>query len=240
MDCKQVRDRIAEDPARADAEVAAHVETCPACQAYAARAAEAERRIQQALRFDVRALQTVQRAPAAGGARRRAGSRNGLVAVAAACIAGLALWVGVWIGAGQGPGSEGGGFAALIEQHWYDEPESWIRSDVQVSNVALDAALNGQVRLDLATLGTVTYARSCVVAGLQVPHLVVQGRAGPVMLLLIPQRPVSERLPLQLPREGLGGRLLPHAGGSIAVMGEDGEALDEIERRVAEAVQWTI
>jgi hypothetical protein len=60
------------------------------------------------------------------------------------------------------------------------------------------------------------------------------------MLLLIPHRHVPDSLPLQLPREGIDGRLLPYAGGSIAVMGEDGEAFDEIERRVAAAVQWTI
>jgi hypothetical protein len=242
MDCELARNRIVEDPAHVDPTIELHVAGCPACTAFFARVAEAERRIQKALRFDIAALRTVHAANKARPVKMgRTDKRNGLAALAAACVAGLALWVGVWIGSSRSPAVfDAADFAAVIEAHWYDEPDSWVRSDVQVSNAALDAALDGQARVDLAALGTITYARSCLVDGQWVPHLVLQGSAGPVMLLLIPHRHVPDSLPLQLPREGIDGRLLPYAGGSIAVMGEDGEAFDEIERRVAAAVQWTI
>lgn len=240
MECESARNRIVEDPAHVDPEVEAHVAQCPACTAFSARAAEAERRIQKALRFDVAALRTAHAAQKSPAKIRPTGKRNGLMAVAAACVAGLALWVGVWIGSGSQVVRDGPALAAIIEAHWYDEPDSWIRSDVQVSEVALNAALDGQARVNLAALGTVTYARSCLVGGEWVPHLVLQGSSGPVMVLLLPQRQVSGPLPLRLPQDRIGGRLLPYAGGSIAVMGEDGEAFDDIERRVEAGVQWTI
>jgi hypothetical protein len=79
-----------------------------------------------------------------------------------------------------------------------------------------------------------------LVAGQWVPHLVVQGTEGPVMILLLPPRAIPDTMPLSLPEQRIDGRLLPHGEGSIAVMGRDGEPLEDIGQRALAAVEWTI
>lgn len=224
MDCETFRNLLAEDPARPDPELEQHRVGCSACSAFAARLGEAERRIQQALRFDVAAMQAPPAVP-----RLRSGA---WVGIAASVVAGFALWAVL-----VPPSDEQ--LAAEIVAHWYHEPAAWSRSDVQVSNALLDDVLAGQVAIDLAALGAVSYARSCLVGRRWIPHLVVQGQQGPVMLLLMPERSLTSPIPLELPAENLEGRLVPHGGGSIAVLGEDGEPLQKLEERVTHALSWT-
>lgn len=232
MDCELIRQSIAEDPARRTTEMDLHLAACAPCAAYAGRAATTERRIMAALRFDVGALEQARRGERSP---RRGGRRAVLVAIAAASVAGVAVWFGL---GGPDPGVRS--FAEEVVAHWFEEPDSWIRTDAVVSNVALTSVLEGQARIDISLLGTVTYARSCLVDGQRVPHLVVQGAEGPVMLLLLPGRAVSDSMPLSLPEQRIDGRLLPHGAGSIAILGQDGEPLDEIGRRAVSAVEWTI
>ena len=73
MDCERIRDRLAEDPARLDPEVERHIADCAACAAFAARLIKAEEQIQEALRFDVKALKT---ATNPNPKRRRVGIRS--------------------------------------------------------------------------------------------------------------------------------------------------------------------
>lgn len=231
MNCEETRQRITEDPAHPGEDVTRHVAGCAPCRAFAARAAEAERRILAALRVDVAALRDAHGRHEPPSDRRR----TLLAAVAGAVLAGVAVWLGV-----GAPGLGGrGNLAEEVALHWYEEPESWTRASTAVTPVVLAAALDGRAEVDLGVLGTVTYARSCLVAGEWVPHLVVQGEEGPVMVLLLPRRAVSGPMPLSLPEEALEGRLVPHGDGSIAVLGVDGESLEEIERRAARAVTWT-
>lgn len=231
MDCELIKRAIAEDPALHSADVERHLAGCASCAAYAARAAQAERRILTALRFDVATLgEARHRVPAP----REGGRRTAFAAVAAALVAGAAVWLGLGV-----TGLGGRTFAQEVAEHWFEEPDSWTRTDVVVGDVALASALDGQARIDLGALGRVTYARSCLVAGQWVPHLVVQGVEGPVMLLLLPRRAISDSMPLSLPEQRIDGRLLPHGDGSIAVMGRDGEPLDAVGRRALAAVEWT-
>ena len=235
MDCKTVRDSVEADPAQLDRECAEHLEACDACAAYADRVRSSEWLIHEALRFDVAAL------------KRRAGRRSTgrltvlrrrtvWMSVAAASVAGLALWFGVNVGpvAGDDP------LLAAVVQHWYEEPHSWERTDVQISPASLEAVVSGRAAVDMNRLGLLSYAQSCLVRGEWVPHLVLQGERGPVMVLLLPHERVAEPLPLALPAEGLSGMILPLGEGSVAVMGEAGESIERLRERISAAVEWTI
>jgi hypothetical protein len=235
MDCTEIRERIEADPADLDAVATGHIETCSGCAAYAERLASAERLINQALRFDVGALKQQAAAPRPSGSvviRHRRWS----VAVAAAIVAGIAVWFGLNVG----PGADYAELTAEVAQHWYEEPGSWVTTDVQVSSASLEQVVSGQARIDVAGLGLLSYAQSCYIRGEWVPHLVLQGQAGPVMLLLLPHESVEEPLPLELPEEGLSGVIVPHGNGSIAIMGEDAEPLQPIRDRIDDAVEWFI
>jgi hypothetical protein len=76
----------------------------------------------------------------------------------------------------------------------------------------------------------------CVFEGYVVPHLVVRTARGPVTVLLLRHRSVSERV--QVAEQGYTGIVLPAPHGSIAIVGRDLKDLDGIAQQVFEAVDW--
>jgi hypothetical protein len=86
----------------------------------------------------------------------------------------------------------------------------------------------------------VRYAKLCPFRGKMVAHFVVQGEQGPVTVLLLPNEKVNG--PERVDEDGFVGIIVPlRIGGSIAVVGEPGEAaLEDIQREVAAAVQWRL
>jgi len=150
-----------------------------------------------------------------------------------------AVGVAVWLALTLIPSHDPVRIADAVEQHWYHEPQSWRETAVPVSAAALDSALGDIARVDLSRLSVITYARSCLVNGHWVPHLVVQGDAGPVMLLLMPKESLVEEVPLDLPQEGLRGVIVPTGEGSIAILGEDSESLETVRGDVLRAVEWS-
>lgn len=234
MDCQEYRQRIETDPAWTDEASAEHERDCGSCAAYARRLRESERLINQALRFDVASVREHDRASNAPTPRspvRMTWAMAASVAVAA---------VGVWLVLTFVPSSDPQRLVAAVQDHWYHEPESWVQTSSPVSPATLDTALSGTARVDLDSLNVVSYARSCLVNGRWVPHLVVQGEAGPVMLLLLSREDIDEPLPLDLPQEGLHGLIMPLDEGSIAILGEDEESLESLQEDVSAAVEWTI
>ncbi len=235
MDCTLIRERIESDPARLDDATVAHLQHCTACSAYADRVHNAERLINQALRFDVTALRrSATKTPVADSPWAR--HRVAISGFAAALVLGVAVWFGMQ----ADPNADAAGLVAEVVGHWYEEPGSWVQTDVQVSAASLEQVVSGQAEIDIAELGLLSYAQSCFVRGEWVPHLVLQGEQGPVMLLLLPNEVVDEPLPLELPEEGLSGVIVPHGDGSIAIMGSDSEPMTPIRDRLGASVEWSI
>ena len=85
-------------------------------------------------------------------------------------------------------------------------------------------------------VGTVSYVKLCPFRGTMVAHFVVQGSAGPVTVLLLPNEEVSE--PVIVDEEGFTGTIVSlETGGSIAVVGNQEEQIEDIKNRVAAAVK---
>jgi hypothetical protein len=84
-------------------------------------------------------------------------------------------------------------------------------------------------------LGTVHYAGTCWIHMRLGAHLVLSGEKGPVTVLLLPDQRVAGRIPIR--DRSLRGIIVPVEWGSIAIVGEPGEALDVIERRLRHAVR---
>lgn len=227
MDCETFRERLCTDPAATDAALAQHESGCSACRAFAQRVRRAEELIQRAVRFEP--------AAATGAAQRVSAMTNRRLAwggLAAAFIAAISLW----FAATTSRPTSTELLVAEVLAHWNHEPDSWVVTSAGVEPVVLEHVLAGQVRIDLASLGRISYANSCRVAGQWMSHLVVQSEQGPVMLLLIPEQQVDAPIPLRLPEQGLGGSLRPLGNGSIAVLGEDAQSLEQIERRIDAAI----
>lgn len=231
MHCETLRQRLTEDPARRDVEFDRHAESCAACAAYRARLLRAETLIHAAVSFDVAAVRAD---------RGRAQRRRFPWAVASGIAAGLLVGVTIW-GLFSAVNLTPETLAVEVAQHWYHEPDSWVESQDPVSEELLTRVLDGEVELDMAGMRTVSYARTCWVAGEWIPHLVVQGDAGPYMVLLMPGRVLESPVGLELGDEDLSGHIIPAGRGSVAVLG--GGQADEIERieaSIIAAVDWTI
>lgn len=226
MDCETFRERLCIDPAELDTALGAHEAQCAACRAFAARIRRTEQLLQRALRFEPSAA-------GGSGARVSAATRRRLAwaAIAVAAIGGVSLWFAAT--AGRPTPTEH--LAAAVLEHWGHEPNAWVVTDVDVDPLVLERVLAGNATIDLASLGRVSYAHTCRVAGKWMPHLVLQTEAGPVMLLLIPEQRVESPVPLRLPDDRLGGMLRGLGRGSIAVLGDDAQ-LAPVERRIDAAI----
>jgi Protein of unknown function (DUF3379) len=234
MNCEAVRERLAAEPSRHDAEVERHLAGCAPCRAFRVRLLNAENLIDRALKVDVGALRSRGLAAAPAAARSRRMAVASFVAVAG--LGALTAW-GLSVCRSQ---SDSGDLALDVVQHWYREPESWVKSDTGVSSEALAGVLAGSARIDRSRLATITFVKSCHVGSEQVPHLVVQGDDGPYMVLLLAGVRLENPVPLELREEGLAGEILPAGAGSIAVLGSDSPELGRLEREIISAVDWTI
>lgn len=128
--------------------------------------------------------------------------------------------------------------AAEVVEHLDHEPGSRVITSTPVAERRLASVVNENGVSVTDGLGLVTYARSCVINGKTVPHLVIQGRNGPVTLLLMPGEPVKSAVPLT--GENINGVILPVGDGSIAIVGEKDENLEAIEKQVVDSVTWSI
>ncbi len=231
MECTEFRQLIGADPAGSDPRAEEHARSCSACQAYAQRLRASEELIGTALRFDVQELKSnaeLQR-------RRPAHQRLWAIAgTAAAVVAVVAIWALVR------PSGEDGALVADVAEHWFHEPYSWVVTDVSVPEAKLRDVVANKARLDLARLGSITYATSCFFRGRWVPHLVVQGQAGPIMVLLLPDEPLGEAERVSIPEQGLAGVIVPHGSGSVAILGTAAEPMEPVQKSLLEAVEWSI
>lgn len=230
MDCEQFRTEIEADPAELTAGAAAHEAQCAECAAYAERMRNAEALIARALRFDVAAV----RRGAVPSPRRVRSLGAGWLAVAAALVGGVAVWLGEHYESRADPDQ----LVAAVIEHWPLEPESWVVTHDAVAQSAFEQVTSSQARIDRDRLGLVSYAHLCYVDGHWIPHLVVQGKAGPVMVLLLPGEELGSQRAFTLPSARLKGILIPLGKGTVAVLGTDQEPLEPLRERVSAAVHW--
>lgn len=195
--------------------------------------ADFEALLSRALRIDVPAELPVKKAPARRGQWR-------WLAVAAAVVLAVGLSVRWLQYYGYLPT---GDLAGDVVAHIHHEPDA-VRVPVVSAKSALPAAdveavvLAGGAHLEHLQ-PMVRYARLCPFRGETVAHLVVQGEAGPVTVLLLPHEKVDHPVPVN--EDGFVGTIAPlESGGSIAVIGEPGESLTEIQKQVAAAVRWRL
>ena len=111
-------------------------------------------------------------------------------------------------------------------------------TDVSVSEAQFTRVMNPEIGTMDRGLGLVSYAQSCIINGVKIPHLVIQGKNGPITLLLMPNEMVSSAV--QLSGENVNGVILPVGDGSIAIIGGREERIEELEQRVMDSVEWSI
>jgi len=243
MNCEDYREAIAADPSESFEDGAAHVAACESCSAYRAEMRALDDKIARALAIDVPALQIPDLPPIGEDDEnvvnlpfRRVSIISTPAWIGIAASFALAAIIGMQF-VGNGPANDQQ-LAAEVLAHLDHEPGALLVTNVSVSDEQFARVINPAVGTMDRGVGLVTYARTCIINGMSIPHLVIQGEHGPVTLLLMPNEMVSS--PVSLSGESVNGVILPHGNGSIAIIGERNERIQDLEQRVVDSVEWSI
>lgn len=233
MNCDDYRQAISAEPHFDRG--AGHIAGCESCRDYREEMLALDARIARALAIEVPPLGMPELQDVDTGKVTRIGRRRlsppAWLAVAATIV--LASFVGLRLF------DAGDGEASLPEQILAHLPHESFA--VKVSDKAVPAdRLRSVVAADVARFDSgsalITYAQTCEINGRDVPHLVMQGENGPVVIILMPEESVEAALPFG---DGtVQGIILPVGGGSIAIVGSPGESFDDVERTVLNSVTW--
>jgi hypothetical protein len=248
MNCNEYREAIAADPSESSHGGAAHAAGCEQCRNYRQEMRALDERMALALAIEVPELKMPELPPIEADSGSRSGAT--LSGLRASRFRSPPLWAGLAAAAVVAavlvtgfPERERGG-QDLVDQivaHMDHEEASRRVTSVPVATPTLDKVVRPQVSAMDRDIGLITYAMSCVINGRTVPHLVIQGRSGPVTLILLADETIDAPIPLS--GDNVHGVLLPVGSGSIAVIGQREDQLDEIGqigRKLAESVEWTI
>jgi hypothetical protein len=232
MKCEDYRQAIGAEPAFEDA--GEHAAACPACRDYRDEILALDGDIRRALSIRVPGLRMPYLPAGQDPAVLR--PRRGLAAgtwLALAATVVVAVAAGVLLSARDGGATLGEQVLAHLDHH----PAHLGVTGEVVADDLLESVIPAGVSSLRHQAGVVTYAQSCVINGHLVPHLVVQGRNGPVTIILMPDDPVERAVTLS--GDHVAGVILPVGGGSIAIVGGRDEPLEAIEQEVLNSVTWT-
>ncbi|MEN7344374.1 MAG: DUF3379 family protein [Pseudomonadota bacterium] len=129
--------------------------------------------------------------------------------------------------------------AEMIEALGPEITSSMVQTDLRVSTEQVSQVLSPVGALMDVAPGPISYAKSCVVNGELVPHLVVQTENGPVTILVMPNVMVDG--PKSIMRGGYEGVILPAGeGGSVAIIGRDKESVEAVRASSGESLGFSI
>lgn len=253
MNCDDYKEAIAADPSESFADGAEHIAACASCAEYKAEMLALNESIAKALSFDVPELH-IPDLPELDGEdenvvnlpfkRKSPVTMPAWIGIAAGFA--LAAFLGVQFLATDvtdiadiaDSSDKDLLLATQVLAHLDHEPGALLLTNTEVAEERLAKVVNSDVGTMDRDIGLVTYAMSCKINGRTIPHLVIQGEKGPITLLLMPEEMVTMLVPLT--GESINGVILPMGNGSIAIVGERDERLDEIQERVVNSVEWSI
>ena len=226
MNCLEFRRCVGAEPSASSAGIDAHRAECPACARYQDELQAMDAVIGRALTVDAARIRKRDTAVLPAGSASR---RPRWLALAASIVVGISVGIALWVAAPRPS------LAREVIGHVLHEPDA-MSGTVPVTQATLAGVLDPEGTRLRPGLGDVTFAMRCVFEGYVVPHLVVRTARGPVTVLLLRHRSVSERV--HVAEQGYTGIVLPAPRGSIAIVGRDLKDLDGIAQQVFEAVDW--
>jgi len=243
MNCEDYREAIAAEPSESFEGGAEHVAACASCSAYRAEMRALNDTIARALAIEVPELKLPDLPPIGEEDEnvvnmpfRRVSRITTPAWIGIAASFALAAVIGVQL-IGNGAVHD----QLLAEQvlaHLDHEPWALKVTDVAVSDKQFNRVVNPAIGTMDRNVGLVSYAQTCIINGMNIPHLVIQGEKGPITLLLMPNEMVSS--PVILSGESVNGVIFPVGDGSIAIIGERDERIEELKQRVMDSVEWSI
>jgi len=235
MNCDEYREALGADPSFDGG--AAHRNECADCRAYQGEMLLLDAQIRRALAIDVPDFTL----PDLGGVstdnvvtllERRRITTPAWFAIAATVL--LAAFIGVRLtGVGEISADD---LAAEVLVHVTHEPLALRITDEGVPAAQLHEVVPANIAAMDNSAGLITFAATCPINGNEIPHLVIQGKTGPVTILLLPEEKLSDAI--ELNDEVSHGVILPVGDGSVAIIGTKEEQLETIQQQVLKSVSW--
>jgi len=225
MNCLEFRRCVGAEPSASGAGIEGHRAKCPACARHQDELRAMDAVIGRALAIDAARIRKGDTTALPTGSATR---RPRWLALAASIMIGVTVGFALWIA------SPRPSLAREVIGHVAHEPDA-MSGTAPIAQATLAGVLDPEGTRLRPGLGDVTFAMRCVFEGHVVPHLVVRTARGPVTVLLLRHRSVSERV--ELAEQGYAGVVLPAPRGSIAIVGQLKD-LDGIAQQVFEAVDW--
>ena len=228
MNCDEYRQAIGADPSfDGDAQ---HRSECADCHAYHNEMQALDLQIRRALELEVPDLKTSNVVTLAD---RRRVTTPIWFAVAATVL--LAVVIGVRFAGNTDISEED--LAIEVLAHVSHEPTALRITDEAVADEHLHKVVPVNIAAMDHSAGLITFAETCPINGNDIPHLVIQGKRGPITILLLPDEKISGTIELNDTYNH--GVILPVGDGSVAIIGVREEKLEETQKRVMQSVLWS-
>ncbi len=226
MNCEAFRHQLLIDPLSDEPAFRDHARACPEC----ARAAQDALRFEQSLREALRADLATGKGPA----QPRFGRFPARIAPTLLFFSVLlaVFWMGL---RGQLAPDSDAPLAATVVAHIQGEEEH-LRARGSVTRASLSQLFRTFGADVQEGMGRVRFAGRCVIGEREGIHLVLSGERGAVTALFLPGRQGAEQR--MVSGGGLEGTLWPAGFGVLALVGEPGEPLEPVARRLLTAVRW--
>jgi hypothetical protein len=233
MDCLELRRQLGTDPRLPDPAARAHLEACPGCRDAHARAHAFDARIAQALAVGVPegfadrvllAQLTAERQRPAG-----RGFRYGWIALAAA--AALVVAIGVM----RRPGSVGPSLPDLVVAHVTGEEREALDLRAPLPSAEVSRAFADRGVTLASVPPDVSYVQKCPVGGYKTVHMVMPRDNEAVSVIYVTKYRAKGVTTFE--RQGLHGREVPIADGTLVMVAVNTAPFDGLEHAWRDALQ---
>jgi hypothetical protein len=234
MNCLEFRRQLMTDPLHPGDEATAHEAACDACARHAREVRAEEVRLRALINGIAAPEGMAERVQLAIRDETRASrARHWWYGVAAAVL----LAIGTTLTSLWSTYTERAGLAlAQSVVHHIEDEASHLREAHLVSRGRVDYVFR-RFGAELAgDIGPVHFAAECLMRQRNGIHLVLPGSVGAITVFLMPGETTADRVAVESAR--FAGTIIPTAWGSIAVVGEHGEAIDGIGEDLAAKVAW--
>ena len=233
MNCLDFRRRCLADPNHRGGEFLLHESECESCARFSAQTRALESRLADAMRIDV-PENLAERIKL--GYRDQASDRKRwrLITLAASMlitlgVAGAAFYM-------TSP------FQAAVKEHIEKEWEALVQNEeMDTKTIAsILSTIGGAIQNDSSKF---KYASLCDFSEYGSAHIIVQGKKGPVLALLLKEKYVSKARFMTISKQEstkIEGILTPTSSGSMVIVGLAGEELHAIDKTMRDSVYWLL
>jgi len=234
MNCIEFRRKLLEEPRNKEADYLEHAQRCSRCQSEFQKAISLENLIEDALRVPApeRLRHEILLSTRFGQTRRR---RYWIMV--AGLAASLVIAVGLVTTNSMKMDDGRGSLPEALIAHIKHEPDNLAHA-LRVPDGQLKILLRDLKAELVDDLGDVRYANLCPIHHRMGLHLVIVGRLGLVSLLFMPGEYIAAGM--QFDSQGLHGVIVPNSAGSLAILGQPGERVQEIAVQLNPRVRWRI